>query len=985
MNSMSPCLLLTGANGFLGQAIVRQWAGRGKLYLLVRDSCNETAAERFEPVAEQLRSEGVSVEYEVLSCDLTDANLGLEGDVLARVLSEVSHVANCAGNVRFDLHPCGAIENNVHSAVNVVNFAARCEKIGKGRLVHVSTAYVSPPKPSGGLEHPGVSAIEVGYEESRGHHHNTYTWSKCIAEHHVASISKESNLSLSIVRPSIIGPAWTSPYPGWCSGNGSPCVNAIILFAAGVLRVMQRTGATNIIPVDWVANMVVDALLRDDAVEFYMATMPHSHAYPMRESFVKYSPENIDYFNCHPEFQYRAVNVIYAEGVLARALELLFEDSHALVLKMMRQKKASKLMVLALHTRDSVLKPYSTQTWHFDPQADVGSKLWPRNASVFFDQYAKTCCESAADTMRKYKRSTLRPRMGNWINGIVYVCLLATVACIGLGSVHLARSCVVSAYENEVKVFDPHHVSGTRMMVENSLLSDLFHPTGRIVATLVVVFICALYHRTKPLRVESTLPGPRPWYPWLGNLLHRLKNHDNWPEESTRLAKLYGRTWGGPLPNFIGGALPGAHFYVHDEANIRYVLQTNFNNYIKGEVLSNIFGELLGRGIFLADGDLWRVHRKLTSNMFSRNFLRHSLVVTRNKLLELLDVFQFKAAEAAKSSEEGFEIDFQSMFFRLMMDSISIIAFDVDLNSMRREEQHSFALAFDELQMLSHRRFGDPFFPIKRMFQLTEKERRVRELKKILDNFAYDVISRKRRTGDKTSPLGPDLLSRFIEHGRKTNEEVSDSELRDVILNIMIAGRDTTACALSWAFYELTRHPQVMQKVIDEVKSVCGTGEDAEFSFDTMAKLEYTHCVALEVLRLHPSVPNDPRFAVKDDVLPDGTKIPAGAAIGLCLYAMGRKEDAWGDNAMQFKPERFLEMGEPSQYKLPVFNAGPRLCLGRPLALMNMKLAMSMLLTSGFTFEDRAGHSGEYFVTLVQCMKGGFPIYVTKRKEPFSL
>ena len=133
----------------------------------------------------------------------------------------------------------------------------------------------------------------------------------------------------------------------------------------------------------------------------------------------------------------------------------------------------------------------------------------------------------------------------------------------------------------------------------------------------------------------------------------------------------------------------------------------------------------------------------------------------------------------------------------------------------------------------------------------------------------------------------------------------------------------------------------------------------------------------MEVLRLHPSVTNDPRYSVKDDVLPDGTRIPAGAGLLLNFYTMLREEEIWGKDALQFKPERFLNEKEPSPYKYPVFHAGPRTCLGKPLALMNMKLAMSILLTSKFKITDRVGHSGDYLWTLMESMKDGFEVNIT--------
>ena len=149
------------------------------------------------------------------------------------------------------------------------------------------------------------------------------------------------------------------------------------------------------------------------------------------------------------------MRVIYADGVLARALELLMEDSHAVVLKMLGQKKASKLITRALNARDVVLKPYASETWHFDPQNDTGSTLWPQNQSDFLNRYAKLCCVSAADTLKTFGGSSFLPRMGNFIHGIVTVCLLAAIACICWISIH-APVFIVNAYNEELASFDPH-------------------------------------------------------------------------------------------------------------------------------------------------------------------------------------------------------------------------------------------------------------------------------------------------------------------------------------------------------------------------------------------------------------------------------------------------------------------------------------------------------------------------------------------------
>ena len=272
----------------------------------------------------------------------------------------------------------------------------------------------------------------------------------------------------------------------------------------------------------------------------------------------------------------------------------------------------------------------------------------------------------------------------------------------------------------------------------------------------------------------------------------------------------------------------------------------------------------------------------------------------------------------------------------------------------------------------------DPLYELKRLFQIGSRERRISELKQILTEEAMTIINSRRRSVADGDKLGPDLLSRFLDHAKKVGQPLRDDELQSVVMNVMIAGRDTTACALSWGFYELIKRPEIIENIVNEVAVVCGK-EDPDYSFDKISELRYTHAVVMEILRLHPSVPNDHKYAVDDDVLPDGTFIPAGSAVAWLPLAMGRDKTIWGDDAMEFKPERFLNIKEPSMYKYPVFNAGPRTCLGKPLALSTMKLTLAYLLPK-FNFRDSIGHSGEYKWTMVRSMKNGFHVDVSVQK-----
>mmetsp|Transcript_7591 Transcript_7591/g.19199 ORF Transcript_7591/g.19199 Transcript_7591/m.19199 type:complete len:529 (-) Transcript_7591:135-1721(-) len=496
-------------------------------------------------------------------------------------------------------------------------------------------------------------------------------------------------------------------------------------------------------------------------------------------------------------------------------------------------------------------------------------------------------------------------------------------------------------------------------------------------ATAVILLLgYSAYLQIRPLPVDSSIPSHDAGsWPILGFLPEAIRNWPHWPSETMRLCLKYKRTWGGKVPNL--GGLPGACFYTFQEPQIQYVL-SNVNLFVKGDIWEKVFGELLGRGIFAVDGERWKKHRKLMSHLFSRNLLRHNAQVMRKKLFQCIQWFQGKTKDG--DTTKGFSIDIQEVFFRLMFDVTTSVTFGRDLDSVGKEQQHVFPRAFDELSFLCQKRFLDPLFEFKRFFQLGQRERRIRELSKVIDDFVLELINDRRINLDL---LKMDILSTYIESANRAGEEITDEDLRDVVLNVLLAGRDTTAAAISWTWFELSRSPTTVAKIIQEVKQVCGAFVEGEsslesFSFDNMNKLRYTHCVALEVIRLHPPVPEDPRYATQNCTLPDGTKIPAGAGVDLCIMAAGRNPDVWGEDANQFYPERFLDAKEPSPFRYPMFNAGPRMCLGRPLALMNMKLAMSMLLPL-FDFQDEEGHAGDYQWTLVQSIKDGFPVQVSRR------
>ncbi|KAF3775336.1 hypothetical protein EJ110_NYTH50706 [Nymphaea thermarum] len=189
----------------------------------------------------------------------------------------------------------------------------------------------------------------------------------------------------------------------------------------------------------------------------------------------------------------------------------------------------------------------------------------------------------------------------------------------------------------------------------------------------------------------------------------------------------------------------------------------------------------------------------------------------------------------------------------------------------------------------------------------------------VIDEFIYKIISSRRKQYSRLqSPhVKEDILSRFIWESEKNPETMNDSYLKDIILNFMIAGKDTTGGTLSWFIYMLCKHPLIQEKIAQEVKEM------------------------------------DRQSACKDDILPDGFKVKKGDGVNHVTYAMGRMKYIWGDDAEDFRPERWLHDGvfrPESPFKFPAFHAGPRTCLGKDFAYRQMKI-VAALLTAFFKFK----------------------------------
>ncbi|CAN0922464.1 Cytochrome P450 94A1 [Linum grandiflorum] len=419
-------------------------------------------------------------------------------------------------------------------------------------------------------------------------------------------------------------------------------------------------------------------------------------------------------------------------------------------------------------------------------------------------------------------------------------------------------------------------------------------------------------------------------------------------------------------------------------ANIQHILLTNFSNYIKGSRFHTVLDDFLGDGISNADGHIWTVQRKIASHEFSTKSLKlfisdvvHSEV--SNRLLPFLD----------EKAAQGTVFDLQQVLQTFGFRSICRVAFGVeDPDSII--PNLDLMKSFDDAVDNCFARVTSPFpayWKLKRFLNLGS-EKRFREAINNINEFALHVIKSKEEKSNQQQE--EDLLSRFM--GWSSEMEWGKQGEEDIVISFMLAGKDTTSTALTWFFWLIAGNPRCVELIHKEL-SAATAERRYRFGYDKLKKLDYVHAAVSESMRLFPPVPLNSKVAVEDDVLPDGTEVRKGMFADYSAYAVGRMEKVWGGDCLEFKPERWLVVDEDGkrwykafdQFKFPVFHCGPRMCLGKEMAYIQMKAIVAAVMMEFEVLPVGGGATAEkmmkppYSLSLLLKMRGGLPVTVRRR------
>ncbi|MGZ5714934.1 MAG: cytochrome P450, partial [Caldimonas sp.] len=338
-----------------------------------------------------------------------------------------------------------------------------------------------------------------------------------------------------------------------------------------------------------------------------------------------------------------------------------------------------------------------------------------------------------------------------------------------------------------------------------------------------------------------------------------------------------------------------------------------------------------------AEGEAWSRQRRMVMAGFDPRHLRAyfpSLVRVCSRL----------ERRWRRAAAEGRAIDLQTDLMRFTVDAISGLAFGSEVNTLESDDD-VIQRHLDKIFPAMFRRLLAPF-PTWRWWK-TRADRAldasVVEVNAAIDGF---VAAARRRLEDPARRAAPaNLLEAMIVAADDPGSGITDVEVSGNVMTMLLAGEDTTANTLAWAIWLLSAHPAALQRARDEVDAIAG--EPAEWTPERFAKLVWLEACANETMRLKPVAPSLTLMALRDTTVAD-VRVPAGTVVFGALRSDSMREECFA-NAARFEPQRWLDpdagpsASSANRVSMP-FGAGPRVCPGRHLAMLEIKMALATLL-----------------------------------------
>lgn len=332
-------------------------------------------------------------------------------------------------------------------------------------------------------------------------------------------------------------------------------------------------------------------------------------------------------------------------------------------------------------------------------------------------------------------------------------------------------------------------------------------------------------------------------------------------------------------------------YFTAEPSNVKAMLATNFKDWQMSSRRTTALAPLLGHGIFTVDGADWQHSRDLLRPNFTRNLVADFVTFERHigHLIQSIP-------------RDGSTIDLQELFFMLTMDSATEFLFGESTNCLApgasTDDAKNFANAFSRSQDAAARA-GRNFPLLVKLFPSSASRKDIEYVHSFVDRYVQHGLEwQKKQDIEKSASKGAERYVFLYEFVKNTQDPV---RIRSELLNVLLAGRDTTASLLGNVFFELARRPDIWMKLRKEVDRLDGKHP----SFEEIKNMKYLRYVLNEALRLYPIVPYNSRMAITDTVLPlgggpDGKSpilVPAGRTVGWLLHTIHRRQDIYGEDA----------------------------------------------------------------------------------------
>ncbi len=453
----------------------------------------------------------------------------------------------------------------------------------------------------------------------------------------------------------------------------------------------------------------------------------------------------------------------------------------------------------------------------------------------------------------------------------------------------------------------------------------------------------------------SRPPGPKPLFP-----PGLIRDFQRDPLQFTiQMQRQYGDVVA--MPKLF---LLRMNFYLlNDPDLIHEVLVQRSEQFHKPGPLSNIMRSTFGNGIFFSEGSFWRRQRKLMQPAFHHQQIgtyADRMVTLTEKMLG-----SWASGETRHITEEMHALTLQIVVDAIFHDDLSA---DV--------ERVGWAMS-EAVEALTEQGFN-PFKAVLLDWLPFSFLRRKRRAVEVLDEIVYRFIAERQGTGQETA----DLISQLIQmKDEETGESMSDLQIHDEVMTLLIAGHETSAQALTWAWVLLAQHPEVAAALYDEVDRVL---QGRRPTLADLPQLCYTEMVVKEVLRLYPPAWMLLRAAAQDLTL-GGYRLNKGDILSITPYVMQR-DPRFFDSPDSFRPERFIvdESGRPLEKRLPKFayfpfGGGPHICLGNAFSMLELKLVLATVVQR-YSLRLFPGQIMEPAAKITLSMNGSLPMLVTVRR-----